>query len=149
MLRRIVKSQDFAAAFLFLGIGAAGLWLSSDLAMGTPARMGPGFFPVVVSVGLLGTGALLLGKSCVAQTHEPMIAPVIRPLLCIIGATLIFGWILERSGLVISVVILVVIARMAESPFQPARTSLLAVAAALLSVVVFRDGLGLPLRVWP
>lgn len=148
-IRRIASSQDFAAAAFFLALGAVGLWFSSALTIGTAARMGPGFFPILVFGGLLLTGALILLQTLLANNLPKLTAPVIRPMVCIIGAALIFGITLERFGLVLSVAMLVVVARLAEFPIQPVRTALLAALTAFVSVLIFREGLGLPVQVWP
>ena len=54
---RVKSPQDFGAAVVFLAIGVAGLYFGSDLAFGTSARMGPGYFPVLLSGLIIVIGA--------------------------------------------------------------------------------------------
>lgn len=46
---RIKSPQDFGAAIVFILIGLAGIYFGWDLRTGTAARMGPGYFPLVLS----------------------------------------------------------------------------------------------------
>lgn len=146
---QILRSQDFAAGLLFLLGGVAGAALSSSLPAGTAARMGPGFFPMIVAGGLACTGLLILVRAVAARSPKALPGPALWPLLCVIGSAVVFGAALERVGLLLSVTGLVVLARLAEKPFRPVPTLLLAAGAAAFSVVVFLEGLGLPIRTLP
>ena len=46
---RVKSPQDLGAGLVFMLIGVAGLYFGSDLAFGTAARMGPGYFPTLLS----------------------------------------------------------------------------------------------------
>ena len=59
---RVKSPQDFGAGVVFVLLGLAGYYFGSDLAFGTAARMGPGYFPMLLSglivvVGAVGHGA--------------------------------------------------------------------------------------------
>jgi hypothetical protein len=57
---QIILSKDFLAGLAAFGIGAAVVWGGSDYTFGTPRRMGPGFFPVVLGSALnIGMGDVL------------------------------------------------------------------------------------------
>jgi len=51
-----VLNKDVLSGALFICVGALGLWLGSDYAMGTAFRMGPGYFPRVLCGMLVATG---------------------------------------------------------------------------------------------
>ena len=46
---RVKSPQDFGASIIFILIGVAGLYFGSELSFGSAARMGPGYFPMIVS----------------------------------------------------------------------------------------------------
>ena len=52
--------SDLAAGLVFIAIAAAFAWAALDVRMGTLLRMGPGYFPLVLSVLLAALGALML-----------------------------------------------------------------------------------------
>ena len=51
--------KDFWSGALFIAFGCAGLWFGRDYAIGTAARMGPGYFPLMMSLALVGLGGFL------------------------------------------------------------------------------------------
>ena len=53
---RVKTPQDFGSAILFLLIGLAGLYFGKDLTYGTTSRMGPGYFPYLLSWLIIGIG---------------------------------------------------------------------------------------------
>jgi TctA family transporter len=51
-MSRIKDQRDFWSGILFVAFGCAGLWAGRDYPIGTLVRMGPGFFPMMMSVAL-------------------------------------------------------------------------------------------------
>ena len=73
-----VKSpQDLGAGLAFMLIGLAGLYFGSDLAFGSSSRMGPGYFPTLLSaliivVGLvIGAGAIIMNDTKPKEVYMP------------------------------------------------------------------------------
>ena len=73
----LIKSQkDFFAGLLFMALGIAFALGARTYNVGTGARMGPGYFPLVLGVvlALLGAGADVVGSGTQgegnAQRHE-------------------------------------------------------------------------------
>ena len=58
----IFARKDVLAGLFFIGVALLGLYISRDYPMGTALRMGPGYFPNVLS-GLL----ILFGIYCLIQ----------------------------------------------------------------------------------
>jgi hypothetical protein len=46
---RVRSPQDLGAGLVFVLIGVAGVYFGTDLTFGTAARMGPGFFSILLS----------------------------------------------------------------------------------------------------
>jgi hypothetical protein len=55
------NANDLGAGLIYLAVGTAGLVLSPRYGMGSALRMGPGYFPAVLSglLALIGLGSLL------------------------------------------------------------------------------------------
>ena len=58
LLGRVVNSEWIPPGLFFIALGSAALWLSRDYPFGDLNRMGPGFFPRMLSFGMIGLGAL-------------------------------------------------------------------------------------------
>jgi hypothetical protein len=144
---RIKSPQDMGAAVVFMAIGLAGVYFGSDLAFGTTARMGPGYFPVILSWVVFGIGVVVGFKGLTIE--GPAIEPIqLRPILVIVSAILIFGYLIERVGLAITAALLTVLAGYARRDVRPLETLLLAAALALFCVGLFVYGLSQPFPAW-
>ncbi len=58
---RVKSPQDLGAGLVFLMIGGAGLYFGSDLTFGSSARMGPGYFPTLLSILIIAIGLAVGG----------------------------------------------------------------------------------------
>jgi len=147
-LRLKVRSpRDFGAAVVFALVGAAGLFFGRDLAFGTAADMGPGYFPVILSALILALG-LGLGFRATAVEGPAIEAVRLRPLLLINAAILLFGYLMPRVGLALTTLLLTLLAAYARREVRLGETLLLGAALALFSVGVFVYALGQPLSPW-
>ena len=144
---RIKSPQDIGAAVVFMAIGLAGVYFGSDLTFGSPARMGPGFFPVILSWTIFAIGVAVGFKGLTVE--GPSIEPVqLRPILVIVAAILIFGYLVDKIGLAITAALLTVLAGYARRDVSLWETLLLAVGLALFSVLLFVYALSQPFPAW-
>ena len=145
----IRKSSDLLAAILFLALGfAALLYIWGHYKLGTPARMGAGFYPALLSIGLIFIGGLLLVKAYVGVDEE--VGKVnIRIVFFVLAGTLLFGLLIERAGLLAAAAALVFAARIADRGFSVIETAALSAALIALTAGLFRYGLGMPLHIMP
>src|SRR5262245_20236460 len=146
-MSRVKDQQGFWAGILFVAFGCAGLWFGRNYAIGTLSRMGPGFFPIMMSVALIGIGAFVLGRSLVVS-GEPIERIAFLPQLLILAAIVIFGLLIERLGLAASVIAVAVISGIAAQGLRWFELVALALAMSALSVVLFVNLLGQPIPVW-
>ena len=90
-----IKSQkDFTSGVMFTLTGAAFAWSSAtEFTVGTASQMGPGYFPLVLGLLLVLLGGFIMFFSLVVETPDGGLIGDIawRPLLCILGANLLFG----------------------------------------------------------
>lgn len=139
--------RDFYAGVLFIAVGIFTIAVASNYPMGTAARMGPGYFPRALGslLIILGFFSVLRG---VRKPGEPIPRWFLRPFITLV-AVVLFGLIVDKVGMALSTVFLVV-ASSAASPEFKARESLISgVLLAIACVLVFIYGLGITLPVWP
>ncbi|MDE2396473.1 MAG: tripartite tricarboxylate transporter TctB family protein [Burkholderiales bacterium] len=142
-----IEYRDLIAGLLFIALGAfVALYASGHYTVGDPARMGPGFFPVVLGWALAALGAvvtLLALRRTTLVAAPPHIA--LRPLLAVPAAIGAFGLIVEPLGLVPATLALTAIVVFAERPLRWRRTLLLAACLAVISWLIFLVGLQMTL----
>jgi Tripartite tricarboxylate transporter TctB family len=143
---RIRSPQDFGAAAVFVAIGVAGLYFASDLAFGTASRMGPGYFPVLLSACILLIGVIVGIRSLSIDgpaVERIAIRPIAVIVLCIVG----FGLTIERAGVAITAAALVLLASYARPGARLPESLALAAAMVVFVIAVFVYALGQPLPV--
>lgn len=146
---RIASTKDFLAGVLFAGFGTTfAAVAATSYAQGTPARMGAGFFPLVLGVLLAGVGLAVMARSLmVAGDGLPRMR--LRPLLSLLAAMALFGIMLRPLGLMVSAVVLVLVGSLSSPEFRLREALLLAAGLSVGAVLLFVTLLGLPLPVWP
>lgn len=143
-----IKSQDFATGLLFVMVGAAALWISADYPMGTPQRPGTGVLPVILAWCLIGTGALLWLKAVL--TDSPRLTPwAWRPAIMITLATIAFALLVDRLGLVVTMVVSMTLVALGTPETRWREYLPFAVVMLTIGVSVFIYGLGMPIPILP
>ena len=137
-----IKSQkDFFSGLMFLVIGIAFAWGATTYNVGEGARMGPGYFPLMLGIVLALIGAVVLFTSLVVEVEggEKIGAWAWRPLVFIILANLVFGVLLAGlpslklpgMGLIAAIYGLTILASMADGHFHIRDVLILATVLAL------------------
>jgi hypothetical protein len=144
---RVKSPQDFGAGLVFVAIGLGGLYFGQELSFGSSARMGPGYFPTILSVLILVIGLIVGFKGMTVE--GPEIEPVqLRPIAFVVAAILVFGFLIDSIGLAFTAVVLTVFAAYARREVNLTETILLGVGLALFTVLVFVYVLGQSLPAW-
>jgi hypothetical protein len=144
---RVKSPQDFGAGIVFALIGIAGVYFGKDLAMGTAARMGPGYFPTALSYVILAIGLIIAARG-IALDGPPIERVQIRPLTLIIAALLLFGALIDQVGLALTSVALTVVAAYARRQPNLFEAVILGAGLALFTIGVFVYALNQPLPAW-
>ena len=144
---RVRSPQDFGSAILIILIGAAGVYFGSELTMGTAGRMGPGYFPRLLSWIIIAIG-LFIGFKSLMFDGPPIQPPKFRPMIFVLTSILFFGYSMKYIGLAITAVILVFIAAHARRNVNLLETAIFAVGLSLGTILVFVYALGQPLPAW-
>ena len=140
----IKKPKDFFAAVFFILIGVAVLWISRDYDYGSARRMGPGYFPVWLGGLLIAFSLIMLIRSFVGE-RDPMDDLALKPVLLILGGSLLFGLLLRPVGLPFAIIAMVLLGAAGAKATRPVPALLLAVGLAICSYFVFVRGLGQPM----
>jgi hypothetical protein len=119
--------------------------------MGSSARPGPGYFPLLLSVILAMLGAILLFKSLTIETEggDPIGKIAWRPLLVIVVSIAVFGALLPRLGMIITVPVLIVMVSLAGDEFRWRGVIIAATVLTVFSWLIFVAGLKLTIPLWP
>jgi hypothetical protein len=147
-----IKSQkDFWSGLMFVAVGIGFEWGATNYSFGTSARPGPGYFPFGLGILLAVLGAFTLFESLTVETQdgEPVGAFAWRPLLILIGSIVLFGAMLPRLGMAISLPVLVFVSALAGDEFHWGEALANAAILTLGSWLVFIYGLGLTIPLWP
>ena len=155
-----IKSQkDFFSGLMFMAIGVAFAWGATTYTVGEGARMGPGYFPLMLGVLMAILGAAVTFKALVVESvgGDKIGKWAWKPLIFVILANLSFGALLAgvpslkipAFGLIVAIYALTFIASMAESGWKVKNTFVLATVLAIGSYIAFVVVLKLQFPVWP
>jgi hypothetical protein len=140
--------KDFDAGIMFIVIGAFFAGFASNYPMGTAVRMGPAYFPTVLGWILMGLGLIVFIRSFFLE-GELLPKSNLRPLILIIGSVVAFGLLLDKAGLAVASLVVMIIAAMGGWDFRWKEQLVNAVFLTALNIGVFYYGLGLPFKLWP
>ena len=156
---RIKSQKDFFAGLLYMVIGIAFAWGATTYNIGDCARMGPGYFPLLLGVILAIIGGIVMARALVVETPDgdPIGRWAWKPLAFIIAANFLFGILLggwpllgiPAMGLIIAIVVLTFVAALAGDEFKFIEVLILAILLAVGSWAAFVWGLNLQFQVWP
>jgi len=157
---KIIKSEkDFFSGLMFTVVGIAFAWGASTYNIGTGARMGPGYFPLMLGLLLAGLGGLIIFKAVTvrSETGDRIGKWAWKPLGYIIGANVLFGVLLgglpslkiPAMGLIAGIYGLTLVASLAGERFKLKEVLILATILAIISYGAFVKLLALQFPVWP
>jgi hypothetical protein len=119
--------------------------------MGTSARPGAGYFPLGLGVLTALLGAFILFEALTIETEdgEPVGAIAWRPMVVIFSTIVVFGLLLPRLGMFLSIPILIVMTSLAGEEFRWRGVAITAAVLTFFSWAIFIWGLKLTLPLWP
>ena len=157
---RFVKSQkDFYSGLMFSVVGIAFAVGATNYNIGTGARMGPGYFPLMLGILLAFLGGLIMFQGVVSKspTGDKLGSVAWKPLCFIIGANVLFDILLgglpsiglPAMGLIAAIYGLTIVASLAGDKFKIVEVLILATVLAGISYGAFVKLLNLQFPVWP
>ena len=155
-----IKSQkDFFSGLMFLVVGGGFALGATSYSVGTAARMGPGYFPLLLGVLLAILGAFVLFFSLVVERPDDDAVGSFawKPIIYVLGANISFGIMLvglpsiglPSSGMIASIFVLTIIASKAGDKFVLREVLILASVLSLICYLAFILLLKLQMPVWP
>ncbi|QKJ94680.1 MULTISPECIES: tripartite tricarboxylate transporter TctB family protein [Agrobacterium] len=139
--------KNIAASGTLLAVGI-GFGISSIFTMdvGSALKMGPGYFPLILSIVITVIGAVI-GTKALRDTEvfRPQIAPL-RALAAIIVAPILFGLTVRGLGFVPAVALTSLSAATAATGQRPLVVLAITLGITVFCLGVFYYGLGLPVR---
>ena len=147
-----IKSQrDFWSGLMFIVVGVVFAVGATNYSMGSSARPGPGYFPMILSVIMAILGGVVLFKALTIETEggDPVGAFAWRPLLVVVASITVFGLALPRLGMLITVPILIFMTSLAGDEFSWKGVVASAVVLTVGAWAIFILGLKLTIPVYP
>jgi hypothetical protein len=145
---KVRNAKDLFAGLLFALVGVAAVVIGRDYPLGSASRMGPGYFPVLVG-GLLILIGLIVAARALAAQPEPIGRIDLKPVLLVIGAVALFAACIEKLGLAIAILLVVIVGYLANPQRKLVELLVLAAVLTAVSLGIFVYGLKLPFKVWP
>ena len=147
-----IKSQrDFFSGLMFLVVGIVFAVGATNYSMGSSARPGAGYFPLILSVIMSILGAVVLFKSLTIETEggDPVGAFAWRPLIVICVAIAVFGLALPRLGMFATIPLLIIMVSFAGDEFSWKGVIASSIVLTAGSWVIFIWGLNLTIPLKP
>jgi hypothetical protein len=142
--------RAFISGAFFLAVAVFFYAVALGYAPGTTARMGPGYFPRLLSVVLAAIGLfVMVGAMRSAVEIQQLRAWDLKGLLWVTGSVMLFAFLLYPLGFVISLFVLIMVSSKASPEFTWKGALANAAVLIALCVGVFVYGLGLKFPVWP
>ncbi len=149
----IRNSKDFWSGVLFAASGLFFIVFAQEHALGTAARMGPAYFPTLLGSLLVFLGVIiaLIGLLKAPPAGESgKIEPFQWKLLgLILGSVVLFSFVLEFLGLIISTALMIAVASLADRTSKWKETIVMIVILNAIVYVAFVYGIGMQVPVWP
>jgi hypothetical protein len=155
----IKNQKDFFSGLLFMAMGLTFAWSASRYSMGNAAKMGPGYFPLLLGALLTVLGGVLVFKALVFETEDGgrIGTWAWRPVAFIVLANVIFGVLIgglssvgiAPMGLVLAIFAVTILAAKAGRQFRWKEVLVLAGVLALGSYLTFIVLLKLQWAIWP
>ena len=156
---RIKSQADFFSGVMFTAVGGAFAIGATTYNVGDGARMGPGYFPLMLGIILAVLGAIIMFQGLVVESvdGQPIGKWAWKPLFFVIAANVAFGVLLgglpsiglPAMGLILAIYALTIIASLAGEHFKLRDVLVLATILAVGSYIAFIWALKLQIQVWP
>lgn len=142
------NNKDLLAGVLFILIGGLAVVIARDYSMGSTMRMGPGYFPMVLGGLLCLFGVYVLGRGL--RSGEKVKGDWgWKPLALIALSIVLFGFLMDRLGIVPALVVMFFVGAAAGREFRFKEVLLLTVLMSAFAAGVFVWGLKLPYPLFP
>jgi len=141
---RVAQDKTFLSGAAFAVVGALALWFDQDYRIGTAQAMGPGYFPFLIGLILIGLGLTNIVKSLRSHEFDPASQMALRPLAALAFGVVLFGLCIDRLGLIPAIFCLVVCAIFADPRYRLWEAVIILAVSIGIAGALFVFGLNLP-----
>jgi hypothetical protein len=143
MASRLLKNKDFWAGMMFVGFGAAAMFIARDYRFGSAMRMGPGFFPTILGGILIAFGVCIMaiGLRRDERIQERL---SIRALVLLPLSLILFGLLMQWLGFIPALVVLIFVSAASGREFHFLEVLMLTGILLAAAIGLFIWGLELP-----
>ena len=147
---QVRNKQNFWSGVMFIVLGVAFAWKPTEYTMGTAARIRPGYFPFWLGVIMAILGAIVLLTSLSPKAAKTEVDKFdFKSVAIITAAVVVFAFLLQPAGLIVSMVVLVLISAAAAHDNNWKVTIANAIFLTILCYLAFIVGLKLVFPIWP
>jgi hypothetical protein len=145
---KVTSLTDLWSGLLFVAIGGTAGVVALQYPVGTLSRMGPGYFPLVLSgfLALVG-GAMLVRSTVVVEAPPSGFRP--RAIFLVLGGAAVFAAGVEQLGLALTSFLLIVVTYLGGWEVSWRRMLALGVGMAAFVVVLFVLLLNMQFKIGP
>jgi hypothetical protein len=143
----VVDRANALCGAIFIAFGVYFAVNALGMQLGTPFRMGPGFFPLFLSAVLILFGLVIAFQSLRIE-GEAIGGFALRGMLFILPAPVLFAVTLKGLGFVPSIFLATLLASFASTRMTALVALLLSLGMTVFATAVFVYGLGLPFRLF-
>lgn len=134
----IKNERSFAAGCLFIVIGIFGIVVAGGYRLGSAAQMGPGYFPLLVSILMTLLGVVIaVGSLQDSALREKLEEWDLRRLAIISGSVVLFGLLLRPLGFQVAMLAMLLVACTASREMSWKGAIVTSVALVVICTVVF------------
>ena len=138
------NNKDFLAGCFYIITGAVAMWMAREYPFGSALRMGPGYFPTVLSGIMIAFGIAIMvmgfkNNDKLKGSNWSLRALIVLPL-----ATAAFGFAMEEAGFIPAMLILIPLSAAAGRDFEWKEVGALTIGLTIVCLCIFIWGLGLP-----
>jgi predicted MFS family arabinose efflux permease len=143
MILRLLRNKDFWAGMMFIGFGAAAMFIARGYRFGSAMRMGPGFFPTFLGGILIAFGVCIMavGLRGGEKIKERL---SVRALVLLPLSLILFGLLMQWAGFIPALAALIFVSAASGREFRFLEVLMLTVILVVAASALFIWGLELP-----
>lgn len=119
---QLFRQRDFLAGLVFFGLALMIGWRAVNYRLGTAASMGPGYFPLLLSVLLLILGVAITVQSLNRSGTIDWSITDLRSACAVLGSVIFFGLLIQQAGLLVTVIVTSAVCQMGARQLKWRRT---------------------------
>jgi len=139
-----LERKDFWSGVMLIAIGGGALFIARNYQFGSSLRMGPGYFPIILSTALVLFGVFFAARGLRAGAEKLEGSWSLRALIIVPLSLILFGLLIDRAGFIPAMLALIICSAAASTQFKLIEVALFSVFLTAMCVVVFVWALGLP-----